>query len=335
MIFFSIFIVGAIASAASTLLIRRWAIKNGIVNKPNPIVPQHTKPIAYLGGVGVFGGLIPATISAAFFGGTVKYHPVLPFGGLIFGATGFLVFGILDDLKTYNARTKLIWQTILAVISVSLGLKGTFFNVPAIDFLFTVLWIITIVNAVNLTDVCDGLVSGLCEITFLSFAFLNPSLSLFGIVTAGATLGFLFFNFPRASIFLGDAGAHLLGFLLAAACILGFPHHASIAARISWMVLIPGVMLFEIIFLTVVRTQKGLPWWKGSPDHFSLRLQAGGYSRLQTDAIAWSFNLAFVVIAHLMPNFAGWIQYTALICILIVLVLVWKFLVTREVNKLR
>lgn len=324
----------AIASGAScTWMIRLWAVKNNIVSKPNPLIPQHTKPVAYLGGVGLYGGLCISIITSfIFFSECREYFRTIPLISFVLGGTGYLILGVMDDLYTFSAKKKLVWQFILAVASAYLGLRFIFFNTPLLDFIFTVFWIVIIVNAANLTDVCDGLVSGLCVIVFIIPTFFNPELSSFGIIISGVTMGFLFFNLPKASIFLGDAGSHLLGFLLAALCILGFPHTHSIISKLSWMIFLPGVMLFELIFLTIVRVSKGLPWWKGSPDHFSLRLQSAGFNRIQTDIIAWGVCILLVVTACSLPYAIISIQYVLLISMLFLLFLIWRYLLKHEVK---
>jgi UDP-GlcNAc:undecaprenyl-phosphate GlcNAc-1-phosphate transferase len=102
-------------------------------------------------------------------------------------------------------------------------------------------------------------------------------------------------------VFLGDAGSHLLGFWLGAltmAAVHGRPAGAGAAEVALWA----GVPLFELVFLVVVRTRKGLRWWRGSPDHFSLRLQAAGLSRTATDAVACCFAVLLAGAAALMPH---------------------------------
>ena len=139
-------------------------------------------------------------VSFIFFPEYKESYYTIPVIPLILGSTFYLILGVLDDLYTFSARKKLIWQSILAITSVFLGLRFTFFNIPLLDFIFTVLWIVIIVNAVNLTDVCDGLVSGLCIIIFIIPTFLILLSFVWGYYIQCYN-GFLFFNFPKASIF--------------------------------------------------------------------------------------------------------------------------------------
>ncbi len=129
-----------------------------------------------------------------------------------------------------------------------------------------------------------------------------PEGRILALGAAGACIGFLFFNRPPATIFLGDAGSHLLGFLLAAVGILHFRNAPAWTSFVA-ACLVVAVPLFEFAFLFVIRVRKGIPWWRGSPDHFALRLQARGFSRLGADLIAWT---AALILASVATRFGSW-----------------------------
>jgi UDP-GlcNAc:undecaprenyl-phosphate GlcNAc-1-phosphate transferase len=324
-----LFLVSTAGGLLSTLLMRYLAIKLNIVNAPNPLVPQHNKPIAYLGGVGIFSGFLLTSLYLILSSDhQIKNDfPYLTLGIIGFG---YLLLGLYDDINILKARTKFIGQVLLAIASVSFGFQIYLFEFPILDFIFSVLLIVTIVNATNLTDVCDGLVSGCFVVIFLIYSIFNPDLLFISIPIAGATLGFLYFNFPKASIFLGDAGSHFLGFLLAAVLIYYF-NSQSVFVGITGILLIPGVFLFEMIFLIVVRTKKGLPWWKGSPDHFSLRLQSSGLSKIKTDLLTWSVCGIFVLIAFTLGLLEFYIQLAIFACLAASFIIFWRFLLKNEV----
>jgi len=335
MMYAYIFFLAAVFSGVCfTWLVRYYALKMNIVNKPNPIVPQHVKPIAYLGGVGIMTGAVIMIICSSLF--NIPFNKIhKPFPSvmpLIAGAIGYLAWGVYDDLKQLKPLPKFLGQLALAILCVSLGLQTSLFNVYLIDFLFSVFWILLIVNALNFTDVCDGLVGTICVVSFFVIGFLKPELRIFCFLIAGATAGFLFFNLPKASIFLGDAGSHLLGFLIAAIGIFG-SHDATPINAGAWLLLIASVPLFELVFITSVRIKKGLPWWKGSPDHFSLRLQKGGFTRMQINIIAGSISALVVSVACFFSTLDNWIKVTALLLIFLMYAVAWKFLLKWEVNK--
>lgn len=293
----------------ATFTIRAIAVKLGIVNKPNPIIPQHVKPVAYLGGIGIFGGIVLGLVASYFlmhdlFIEITSIFPVentiftslKPVLGLAIGSTAYLLWGMYDDLKALEAFPKFIGQVIISVACVLMGIKTNMFGNDFIDFLFSAFWILFVVNALNFTDVCDGLVGSICCITFLVTGILLPGISTFSFLISAATLGFLFFNSPRASIFMGDAGSHMLGFLLAATGILKSQSHGFIDGSV-WMVLLASLPVFELIFITTIRLSRGMPWWKGSPDHFSLRLQKGEFTRWQIDILSAMITAVVVGVA--------------------------------------
>ncbi|ULT28232.1 hypothetical protein KUH03_17535 [Sphingobacterium sp. E70] len=173
------------------------------VNNPNPIVPQHTKPIAYLGGAGIFGGII--SISILFFlfnfetiNDTIPIQYIIP---MSFGSSAYLLLGIIDDKIAFKALTKLLFQIVIAFICISLGLRGNFVTTYILDVFITLFWIVLLVNASNLIDVCDGLLAGIMVITLLILSTCFHTTTIFCYIVAGSTLGFLCFNFPPASIF--------------------------------------------------------------------------------------------------------------------------------------
>lgn len=320
----------AVASAGATGATRRFAIWRGIVNHPNPIVPQHTRPVAYLGGVGIFIGCA-ATLAGMVLLRRWGFAAVALPLRIALPSTLFLALGIVDDLVVLSAANKFAWQFVCSTIAVGLGLICPLTGVALVDGLLSVWWILTLVNAFNFTDVCDGLVAGLACITFANVAMLHWADPMLAMLLCGACVGFLFWNRPPARIFLGDAGSHLLGFL-AAALTLGAPHGAP-PLRAVQAALLVGVPLFELTFLTCVRVRKGLAWWKGSPDHFALRLQSAGLTRAQTGLIAWSLAAAMGASAAALPALAGWQRACLLAAVGLTLAACWRALLRWEVVR--
>jgi UDP-GlcNAc:undecaprenyl-phosphate GlcNAc-1-phosphate transferase len=168
-----------------------------------------------------------------------------------------------------------------------------------------------LMNAANLTDVCDGLVGGLGAIALCALAVAADSLIL-GLAAA-SLLAFLPFNLPPASIFLGDAGSHLVGLLLSFGALAVIECDGVVAGALVSL-LATAVFIFEFVFLAVVRARKGLPLWRGSPDHFALRLQAGPFNRRQTITVSWAAGAlagAAAISAHLGPPWVGQLLATA------------------------
>jgi UDP-GlcNAc:undecaprenyl-phosphate GlcNAc-1-phosphate transferase len=154
------------------------------------------------------------------------------------------------------------------------------------------------------------------------------------LITIGATLGFLVFNRPPATIFLGDGGSHMLGFIVGATLLSVAPA----TAHPSWkqpaaVVITCGVVLLEVGLLMYSRTRTGIPWWRGSPHHFSLRLQARGLSRLRTDLVAWSVAALLCAIAWLLPSISDVMAITVTLAVAVVLAAAGRILLRWEPRR--
>ncbi|MGC4086776.1 MAG: MraY family glycosyltransferase [Polyangiaceae bacterium] len=286
-------LVGASAGALATGLMRSIARAAGWVAQPNPLVPQHRAPTALLGGLGIVSGYL---LSIA----TTSRQIALEQLGLLLPVAGYLLLGTIDDMRPLRAGTKLAWQSALALAAVMLGVRAPLSNNGLIDGLASACWIVLMVNAVNVTDVCDGLAAGVASVGFIALGIWDPATAPLSWALAGACVGFLSFNRPNASIFMGDAGSLSLGYLLAGFSLRALGHsggwHGAIKA-----VAAGAVFLFEVAFLIAMRRRKGLPFWRGSRDHFSLRMQAAGFSKWRTNIISW----AAAALACLAATFAG------------------------------
>jgi UDP-GlcNAc:undecaprenyl-phosphate GlcNAc-1-phosphate transferase len=175
-------------------------------------------------------------------------------------------------------------------------------------------------------------VASISIVIFLLCGFLLPHTNFLCFTVAGALLGFFIFNSPKASIFLGDAGSHLLGFFLAAftlKCTRGM----DFLNGILWMIFICSIFLFELVFITTVRIRKGKPWWKGSPDHFSLRLQKAGYTRWQIIFTVSVITSVSVFIGCKMEKINVSFKLISLLLLIFISAVFWKKLLKWEVEK--
>ena len=272
------FLVSAFVTVVAATALRAFARRVGLVDAPDPLVPQHKAPVATLGGAAVATG-------CALTLGTGLAEPLQL--GLGVGAGIALAAGVVDDVRDLPIVAKLALQAVAAGAAIALGLDLDLTGNGPVDAAVAFIWILVVINAVNLTDVCDGLVPGLAAIAFFALAVLEPGSSGPAIAAAGACVGFLALNAPPASIFLGDAGSHFLGFLLAAVALAAVQGGES-PPNLVPPVLVLGLFLFELVFVVVERSRRGVPWWRGSDDHVALRLQAAGLSRIRTDLVLWA-----------------------------------------------
>jgi UDP-GlcNAc:undecaprenyl-phosphate/decaprenyl-phosphate GlcNAc-1-phosphate transferase len=293
------FAIAALLAGGMTPIWIAIAERCGLVAAPNPIVVQHRRPTAHMGGIAVaiasYAAILITCLFAEYFSQGTRTS-VRHVAALLPAGLAFLLLGAIDDLLTLSPPTKLVGQIASAVLAAGSGLVYPFTAQADVDFVLAVASIVTVVNAVNLTDVCDGLVSGLSLISLLAWAIVDPALATWGAAAAGACFGFLIFNAPPARVFLGDAGSHWLGFMLIGLSLAAAPHGPP-ARHAATTVLVCAVFLFELGLLIAIRSRKGIPFWRGSPDHFSLRLQAAGLSRRTTLIVSWTVSTLLVLTA--------------------------------------
>ena len=232
----------------------------------------------------------------------------LELAGIFLGALGMLWVGWLDDKRELRPRAKFAGQFLIATVVAASGARITLF-VPNIIFSYavTILWILTVINAFNFMDNMNGLCAGLGAIGAYHFALIAAAdgqylVALIAFLTFGALLGFLPYNFPRASAFLGDSGSHLVGYLLAVLAIL--PHFYSVHHQRRWAVLIPllvlAIPLADLLWVVLLRWRIGQPFYQGDTNHLSHRLIRRGLTRTQAVLVIWLAAAALAVLSHLL-----------------------------------
>ena len=214
---------------------------------------------------------------------------------IFLGAAAMFFLGWLDDKLELKPVAKFTGQFLIAASVAASGIRITLFvPSPAFSYAITILWILTVTNAFNFMDNMNGLCAGLGAICSWQFA-LSAALqgqylvATLALMTCGALLGFLPYNFPKASAFLGDSGSHLVGFLLAVLAIL--PHFYSQEQRNVWAVLTPlailAVPLADLVWVVLLRWRIGQPFYVGDNNHLSHRLVRGGLSRTLAVEVIW------------------------------------------------
>lgn len=209
--------------------------------------------------------------------------------GLLAAAGLLFVMGLIDDRHRLPAWPKLAAQFAAAGIAVwGLGLEATFFvPLPWINQVATLLWIVAVTNAFNFMDNMDGLTSGVAVIVLAVLVAVTAAAGQIFVpvlagVLLGALVGFLAYNFPPASVFLGDAGSQPLGFLVAVLTILanyyrGAPGESAFSPFLPLVLL--AVPLYDLTSVTLIRLARGKSPLVGDTNHFSHRLAALGLSR--------------------------------------------------------
>jgi len=304
-----LYVIGFVASCLIALLltplVKRFAYFIGAVDKPNGR-KVHTSLMPRLGGLAIF---------LSFVGAYFVVSPVLneynidAALGLLLGGTVIVLTGALDDRFDLRPRYKLLGQIVAAVIVVSFGLEIDLDSLPFvgewlggvewISIPLTIVWIVGVSNAINLIDGLDGLssgVSGIATATIFALALLMPSVSgvtvaLLSVILLGSIVGFLFYNFHPAKIFMGDSGALFLGFALATLSVLGFKQATVVSLLIP--ILILGVPLSDTALAILRRLVNKTPISAADKSHLHHCLLQMGYSHRKTVLIIWGIALVF------------------------------------------
>lgn len=313
------FVAALLASAGSLPLWRAWCRRTGHVDDPGHR-KIHSEPTPLAGGLAVATGLFaPLLCGVGFllaggFGETtaepLRYGVgvrVLPLLAILLGAAGMVALGWWDDRHEMGAGPKFAGQLLIAFLVAAAGVRVTLF-VPSVLFSYavTVLWILTVTNAFNFMDNMNGLCAGLGVIATAWFAGHAAWLGQYlvaglAFLTVGALLGFLPYNYPRASAFLGDAGSQLVGYLLAVLAIL--PHFHTPEQPRPMAVLTPliilAVPLGDLAWVVLLRTAARRPFWIGDTNHLSHRLVRRGLTKPQAVLAIWILAAALGAISLL------------------------------------
>lgn len=274
------FVGGLGVTVLVTPLTARLAHRWNVYDHPD-IRKIHSSPIPYLGGLAIIAGFCLAVAGGAMVAAPdVRPSELI----VILGGALFLgAIGLADDLWGLPAVPRILAEIGIAVVVAMQGVSVSIFQSTPLNITITVFWIVGITNAFNLLDNMDGLSSGVGAVG-ATFLFLPAAINgqylvaSLAVALAGCSLGFLWHNFTPAKIFMGDAGALFLGFLLA---ILGlkikFPEN-DVSATLWVPVLILGVAIFDTCLVVLSRVKRGVPVFKAGKDHVSHRLANLGLS---------------------------------------------------------
>lgn len=305
------FFVAAGAAAALTPLAGRLARRVGAMSRVSE-GGLGEKSMPQLGGLAIFAGMLLAALiwmpEGKDAGAT---RPILA------GAALITLVGAIDDIINLSPRLKLAGQVGAALIAVAAGdvrlakltvpFAGVLHVSPVLGGVLTVIWLVGIMNAVNFIDGVDGLAAGIVAIdgiafTIIAFELKGPNSTPAGIlaaITAGAALGFLLHNFHPASIFMGDSGANLLGYLLGVVTIQGTLKTNAAIALVAPIVIL-AVPFLDTGFVVAKRLKHGSKPWQAHADHFHHRMKRIGFGQRKTVLYmyGWTALLAGVAVAE-------------------------------------
>jgi len=343
MTFILAFILSLSLSLILTPIAKRLALRLEIVDKPDFIRKIHSKSMPLLGGAVIF--LVFFAVIFLFYKqllvGNLNLHHWLGFfaGGLI-----LIIGGTLDDKYNFSPKQQIIFP-LLAIAAVLLGgveiLKisnplGGYFSLSTILWLspvFISLWLLGMMYTTKLLDGVDGLVGGVSSIGALiiflftlTTKYYQPDIAFASLVLAGVIIGFLFYNFNPASIFLGEGGSLFLGYALGVLAIIS-------GGKIAIALLIMGIPILDVAWTITRRLLSGKnPFKSADKKHLHHRLLALGLSQKQTVLVFYFFSALFGLSGLFLQSQGKLLALGLIVLLMLVLVISFSYLKPKKIK---
>ena len=276
----------------------------------NTAQPQHhhthTGIIPRIGGVGLVAGFALTYLLCFLLLDQEDNKSLMHYVVFVGGAGAFLL-GFIDDLHPLGAKLKLLVQIGLGFMAYKCGLAIEQFNVPftgvmiefgALSVPITIFWFAAVMNLINLIDGLDGLAGGVGLMLMILLSYLSYSaqggIIVFSLIMSlgmvGAVLGFLFHNFPPAKVYMGDSGAYMIGYVIAALALMN-AQKGAVAAALLAPVLALALPIIDVSFAMLRRGVKGLPLFRPDKQHIHHRLMRTGLSHRNTVLVLYGCSL--------------------------------------------
>lgn len=285
-------------------LVKLLALRVNAVDKPNER-KVHKQLMPRMGGLAIY-----ASFWSMLF---LVLPPERSLIGVFIGATLLIFVGIVDDVTDMPAKLKLVGQIFAACIATIGGVRIDFvssflgpdmLHLAWLSIPVTVLWIVAIINAVNLIDGLDGLAGGVSAIAATTMAIVgwqngDQVSTVMGVTLAASCIGFLFYNFHPASIFMGDTGSMFLGYTLAIISIYGAAKGLTFVS-VFIPILILGIPIFDTLFAILRRAIAGTPIFEADKAHLHHCLLRHGFSHRNTVLLIYAVSAALSLCALLV-----------------------------------
>ncbi|HKG56479.1 MAG TPA: MraY family glycosyltransferase [Candidatus Limnocylindrales bacterium] len=334
-------LIAAAVSFVLTPIVRRRAVRLGVVDRPNHR-RINTRPVPRAGGIAVAFAFIAVALVVTVVNDrihlvrTPAFLDARQLVALLAGGAAAAVIGALDDYFDLRARWQLLGQFALAFGAVVLGIVVTVVNNPfgrgSIPFTepfaigFTVLWILGMINSVNFIDGLDGLSSGIAVIAAITLGVISlttataqvgqPFVAVLCFILAGALLGFLRWNFHPATIFTGTSGTMFVGYTLAVLSVMG-------TAKVAVALLVLGVPIIDTFWIIVRRVLAGRSPFTPDRGHIHHRLLDLGLTHRQTVLLIYAICIALAILSLVLSGanqvyaFVGVLVGTGLVLLLL------------------
>ena len=314
------FVLACLVSGLLTPIVRRFALKHRLFDDHVSARKIHGRPIPRLGGVAIAAGfyapLLALLLEASSVGGTfyANSHRALAF---LLGGVAICALGLYDDIRGSGAAKKFIAQFAIAgalywfgfrIDQIALPFIGVF-SLGPLSIVFTLLWIVGVINAMNLIDGLDGLAAGvglfgLVTTFVLAASRGDPVMMLFMASLGGATVGFLVYNFNPASIFMGDTGSMFLGYVLAVGSIQT-NQKSSTAVAILVPIVALGLPIADTLLAMLRRAINRQPMFSADRAHIHHKLLDLGLSQKQAVLVLYGASILLGITALLLTVASG------------------------------
>ena len=329
-----IVVIVAVFTALLFPMVKWISYHVGALDYPNQR-KVHKKPMPVMGGLMIYLGFL--------FGYMLFAPQSTQMLAILIASFIVVITGILDVIKPLRAREKLVGQVVAALIIVFYGkillndisFFGYYFDFGWLAYPITIVFIVAVMNCINLIDGLDGLADGISMIFFITIgvlAFIMHNLGSLEITIAfimiGACLGFLIFNFNPAKIFMGEIGSMFLGFMIAVVCLLGFKAVTLTSLVVPMLIL--AIPILDTLFAILRRIIHHKPIYEADRQHLHHQLLNKKFSQKTTVLIIYAVSILFSsasVFYVLKDRKIG-----AIIYIILVLLITWVVLATNIVT---
>jgi UDP-GlcNAc:undecaprenyl-phosphate/decaprenyl-phosphate GlcNAc-1-phosphate transferase len=286
-------------------LILRTALMTRLAQRAHELHHTQQKAVPRFGGLALAAAFIGVEllVAVAWPEQRAKVHAR---SAVLITSLAMFALGFWDDLKPLGAKRKLLGQVAIALVACAFGIGIQKLKIPftdqAIDLggwgvLVTVFWLVGMTNLINLIDGVDGLAAGICLMLMILLAYVghqSGGIELLVCGMTGALLGFLWFNFPPARIYLGDGGAYFLGFQIGLYAIVS-SHKGTVFAALAAPLFVLALPILDTGLAILRRGLRGLPIFRPDRRHLHHHLLEMGLSRRKVVLYFYSLTLVFLI----------------------------------------
>ena len=307
-----LFVVSLLIAVISTPFFRNLALKQNILDTPNSERKIQRTAVPYLGGFGIALAVVLTTIVAITFSEATRENYFLALSVLA-PAIVLGIIGFIDDKKHLTPLSRFIAQTFAGVFTaLVLILTNTVGNPTKyliLDVILTIIWVVGICNAINFFDNMDGAAGGISALSGFGFAVIGLQngqyfVAAFGLVLSGACVGYLFWNWNPAKIYMGDAGALFIGIILAALAVRVDPVSVSGIGAFFVPICVLALPILDTTTVVIDRLRRKVSPFEGGLDHLSHRLRRKGLSVRQSVSTLCLIQSISILIGFLI-NMSG------------------------------